>query len=487
MEKKDKKKNKGKGKAVASDDSDFYAGVASGSGSGTESDTGSAVDDPLKNLEGPSDGKHKRKRTGDSPGHAGPLPLPRASRRSPVPNVCGLCSTVHDDGECYMTESPENLAEYRRILISHAGEESIEERVRVIVYIQSSPTDLIPLGNTQRAAIAIIDETLHRLGKMHLIYGQPLHLVDISDYPPALQRPNATSSAGVPASFIQSVQKSKKAAVKSGPSKPPKPAKPPAPKPYKPPTHSSTVLNGVASSSKLVSSAVAGPSKASNSALFTTAPRPRQSLPAIVPPSVPGLSSIPLHAGTSIVPYPMIDTYVARLPQATAINANGVPGSSADKGISSAAKASTSAKNTNVGKASKNAVAGPSNSKRARSPPPANISKTKKLKPTGLVDCPVCNGASHASMAQCPLILLGNAEKYVSHYYPQIYGPLCVNTNSNPSGRNWRSSDWERTLPMFPLFRIYTTSIRYRRNRKRQPSHDFNSQGTFLGGVFIRV
>ena len=39
----------------------------------------------------------------------------------------------------------------------------------------------------QRAAIRVIDETLHRLGKIHLIYGQPLHLVEAPSVLPAPQ------------------------------------------------------------------------------------------------------------------------------------------------------------------------------------------------------------------------------------------------------------------------------------------------------------
>lgn len=41
----------------------------------------------------------------------------------------------------------------------------------------------------QRAAIRVIDETLHRLGKIHLIYGQPLHLVETTPQPAAPRPP----------------------------------------------------------------------------------------------------------------------------------------------------------------------------------------------------------------------------------------------------------------------------------------------------------
>ena len=43
---------------------------------------------------------------------------------------CGLCSKHHAPGHCSMTESPENLAQYRLMLMQHAGDETIEERVR---------------------------------------------------------------------------------------------------------------------------------------------------------------------------------------------------------------------------------------------------------------------------------------------------------------------------------------------------------------------
>ncbi|KZT02402.1 uncharacterized protein LAESUDRAFT_661821 [Laetiporus sulphureus 93-53] len=70
---------------------------------------------------------------------------------------CGLCGANHGDAPCYMTQSPENLAEYRLMLLLHAGEESLEDR---------------------RAAIQAIDQSLYKRGKMYLIYNQPLHLVE---------------------------------------------------------------------------------------------------------------------------------------------------------------------------------------------------------------------------------------------------------------------------------------------------------------------
>lgn len=43
---------------------------------------------------------------------------------------CGLCGTYHGDQPCPMTESAENLAQYRLMLLVHAGDEPLEDRVR---------------------------------------------------------------------------------------------------------------------------------------------------------------------------------------------------------------------------------------------------------------------------------------------------------------------------------------------------------------------
>jgi chromodomain-helicase-DNA-binding protein 4 len=42
--------------------------------------------------------------------------------------ICGLCGSAHS-GPCYMTDSSENLAEYRRMLMFDAVDEPLEERV----------------------------------------------------------------------------------------------------------------------------------------------------------------------------------------------------------------------------------------------------------------------------------------------------------------------------------------------------------------------
>jgi chromodomain-helicase-DNA-binding protein 4 len=48
--------------------------------------------------------------------------------------VCSLCGIGHGDGACYMTESSENLAEYRQMLILHADDEPMEDRVLICAF-----------------------------------------------------------------------------------------------------------------------------------------------------------------------------------------------------------------------------------------------------------------------------------------------------------------------------------------------------------------
>ena len=43
-------------------------------------------------------------------------------------NYCGLCGSTHAD-ECSMLKSPENLVEYRQLLLAHEDDESLEDRV----------------------------------------------------------------------------------------------------------------------------------------------------------------------------------------------------------------------------------------------------------------------------------------------------------------------------------------------------------------------
>ncbi|KAJ4484899.1 hypothetical protein C8J55DRAFT_472367 [Lentinula edodes] len=72
------------------------------------------------------------------------------------PSACGLCGQLHGPGNCPMTESSENLVEYREMLIMHVEDESYETRC---------------------AAVNSIDEVLRRRGHAMMIYGQPLYPV----------------------------------------------------------------------------------------------------------------------------------------------------------------------------------------------------------------------------------------------------------------------------------------------------------------------
>ncbi|KAH9049552.1 SNF2 family N-terminal domain-containing protein [Lactarius hengduanensis] len=77
-----------------------------------------------------------------------------AARRQEIA-ICSMCGNAHQ-GTCGMTEHSENLVHYRRILFNETGE-PFEER---------------------RDAIGIIDHTLEKRGQLHLVYNQPLRLVE---------------------------------------------------------------------------------------------------------------------------------------------------------------------------------------------------------------------------------------------------------------------------------------------------------------------
>ncbi|KAI0375223.1 hypothetical protein BV20DRAFT_1110377 [Pilatotrama ljubarskyi] len=175
-----RKRKKSRGKSAESDDSDFRAAVSDVvSESDDATEAAMDMDDiqmlevrrsspqvPLASGNGADHQASSRSRHPDltsrtlSPIHN----RPKASGRQQG-DFCGLCGKIHRPGHCSMTESPENLAQYRLMLMQHAGDETIEER---------------------RAAIRVIDETLHRLGKINLIYGQPLHLVEAPPQPSAV-------------------------------------------------------------------------------------------------------------------------------------------------------------------------------------------------------------------------------------------------------------------------------------------------------------
>ncbi|THH02604.1 hypothetical protein EW026_g282 [Hermanssonia centrifuga] len=150
---KEKGKQKGKGKSKASplESGDEYSigdlptdGATSDSGGSVVSE-GAALE--LSQLIVKQHKKKKSRHLDDAAAthlvsnHAEP---PDESLRT-----CGLCGLSHPNTKCYMTESSENLAGYRNILLTHAGDEPLEDR---------------------RAAISVIDETLFKRGKLHLVY-----------------------------------------------------------------------------------------------------------------------------------------------------------------------------------------------------------------------------------------------------------------------------------------------------------------------------
>lgn len=132
-------RKKSKGKSTGSDDSDFHAPLSE---AGTESDGIEEVVmdmDDIQMLSVPGYGssppppgrpalKAKAKAKHQTAGvHAFASVSPQPAQ---IPaGFCGLCARNHAPGQCAMTESPENLAQYRLMLMQHAGDETIEERV----------------------------------------------------------------------------------------------------------------------------------------------------------------------------------------------------------------------------------------------------------------------------------------------------------------------------------------------------------------------
>ncbi|KAJ7783591.1 SNF2 family DNA-dependent ATPase [Mycena maculata] len=123
-------------------------------------DGSSAVVEALNDLnEVPKKRSHKRKATD-------PLaPIQNLANQEP----CTLCGLRHGAqlGECMMTEKSEHLAEFREMIL-HTDDETLEKRL---------------------AAIAAIDEVLHRRGHAHLVLGQPLEVVE--RFGPSLKKPKA--------------------------------------------------------------------------------------------------------------------------------------------------------------------------------------------------------------------------------------------------------------------------------------------------------
>ncbi|KAF7799325.1 hypothetical protein EIP86_010557 [Pleurotus ostreatoroseus] len=171
-----KKKGKGKAKATNSDE-DVYVGSpipSDGETSASSASNGARSDLAELRAKSPS---HKKKSR-----YVNDIPLSPILNRTGLSlkggEACGLCGLSHPEAACFMTESSENLAQYRNILLTHAGDEALEDR---------------------QAAIDVIDETLYKRGQMHLIYGQPLHPVA----PPARFRTVEIPPAPQPELYIR--------------------------------------------------------------------------------------------------------------------------------------------------------------------------------------------------------------------------------------------------------------------------------------------
>lgn len=227
---KKKRPSKFKSKSEISDESDAYTGSAMGGSDGDETDESARMDlGELRALAEQSDphsgtpDKPRKRPSMKSPSEGGAGSSSASRYRegaplSPIHNthsyrgedgisLCGLCGTKHGDGACYMTESSENLAEYRQMLILHAEDEPMEERVRVCQHSDNVEANLLLFFfKKKQAAIRVIDETLFKRGKLHLIDGQPLHL--LTKTPPAPRpRPRPAQASSTSATQVASTSK----------------------------------------------------------------------------------------------------------------------------------------------------------------------------------------------------------------------------------------------------------------------------------------
>ncbi|KLO20752.1 hypothetical protein SCHPADRAFT_816295 [Schizopora paradoxa] len=79
-------------------------------------------------------------------------PRPLSPIHNTGPRECGLCHSTHGPGGCLMTQTSENLVEYRMMLVTHADDEPWDDRV---------------------AAVNAIDRALLSRNEIHLVAGQP--------------------------------------------------------------------------------------------------------------------------------------------------------------------------------------------------------------------------------------------------------------------------------------------------------------------------
>ena len=134
-----RKKGKGKSKATVSDDDAYIeAPRASGSDSSEESSTEEQLEglapEVAELIRQKKKAKHKSRYIDDTRDGHGPL-SPILNRPDPTRDtvLCGLCGLSHSEAQCFMTESSENLAKYRNILLTHSGDEPLHVRVSRLV------------------------------------------------------------------------------------------------------------------------------------------------------------------------------------------------------------------------------------------------------------------------------------------------------------------------------------------------------------------
>jgi len=116
-------------------------------------------------------------------------------------NYCGLCGTIHEPRACHMVQTPDNLAEYRAMLMEVTNEETEPIEIRVSGLVRGQSMCLLV---AQRAAIQAIDETLLKMGKLDMIKGQPAYLADKSQKRKKPHEPDQGENA------IQHVKKARK-------------------------------------------------------------------------------------------------------------------------------------------------------------------------------------------------------------------------------------------------------------------------------------
>ncbi|KAJ7042418.1 SNF2 family DNA-dependent ATPase [Mycena alexandri] len=154
---------------------------AYGNSSASEEDTPDAASTVVEALNEVGKKPRKPKRKALENGPFSPI------QNFPNQEPCALCRNHHGDqlGECMMTEKSEHLAEFREMLILHPDDEPLEKRL---------------------AAIAAIDEVLHKRGHMSLVLGQPLEVVERSSAELPKKKPRPSKA------FEQAAQSSSSAA-----------------------------------------------------------------------------------------------------------------------------------------------------------------------------------------------------------------------------------------------------------------------------------